>query len=200
MTASETGGEGDPTAQALPQFLQRHRSPSFAPLDLAVLVVECALADALQRFHPTEAGSVPSVGGVALGHPLGRFAVSASWHALGYSDGLLTLPTDHPIVARTLDEVLDRPSSLVWLLLASYARINEVLEPVTNEHELSFQLRVTRALQAGFFDDGRWFDPIAEDARIVCGDGTDDEKRAAIERLSRPRVLAEREGVDVVDR
>ena len=35
---------------------------------------------------------------------------------------------------------------VAWLLLACYAFINEILEPVTNEHEQLFQLRVAEAL------------------------------------------------------
>lgn len=38
---------------------------------------------------------------------------------------------------------------LAWLLLASYAVINDILEPVTNEHEQQFQLRLFAALRAG---------------------------------------------------
>ena len=41
------------------------------------------------------------------------------------------------------------PPALAALLLACYAHINAVLDPVTNAHEQVFQLRVVEALERG---------------------------------------------------
>lgn len=42
------------------------------------------------------------------------------------------------------------PRSLAWAILAAYAHINNVEEPITNAHELVFQRRVVEALETGF--------------------------------------------------
>jgi hypothetical protein len=43
------------------------------------------------------------------------------------------------------------PQAFAWLLLAAYSYINALLGPVTNDHELDFQLRVGQALKHGEF-------------------------------------------------
>lgn len=60
----------------------------------------------------------------------------------------IVLNADHWIVSWALDDRSDE-QAFVWLLLATYAFINEVREPVTNEHERAFQRSVTDALAAG---------------------------------------------------
>jgi len=54
----------------------------------------------------------------------------------------------HPIIAQALARPED-PELLAWALLAIYAEINAVLDPVENTHELAFQQRVVEALLAG---------------------------------------------------
>lgn len=39
--------------------------------------------------------------------------------------------------------------AIAWALLAIYAHLNALLEPITNEHEREFQLRVMAALERG---------------------------------------------------
>ena len=63
-------------------------------------------------------------------------------------DATLYLREGHWLVEACLDTMPD-PEPLAWLLLAAYAYINEILEPVTNEHECAFQLRVIEALLGG---------------------------------------------------
>ncbi len=58
--------------------------------------------------------------------------------------GILWLDPDHSLVARARSSGDLR--DFAWLLLACYAHINDVLEPITNDHELEFQRRVARAL------------------------------------------------------
>lgn len=62
---------------------------------------------------------------------------------------VLLLNLDAPLIARCADRAGADPTSLAWLLLASYAHINAFLEPVTNDHELLFQRRVAEALTSG---------------------------------------------------
>jgi hypothetical protein len=62
----------------------------------------------------------------------------------------------HPIASRCLEDRGAAP--LAWVLLACYARLNEILEPVTNDHEQVFQRRVAEALLAGEL---RWVEPAA---------------------------------------
>ncbi len=63
-------------------------------------------------------------------------------------DATLFLCDSHWLVEACLGTMPD-PEPLAWLLLAAYAHINEILEPVTNEHECAFQLRVLEALVGG---------------------------------------------------
>lgn len=56
--------------------------------------------------------------------------------------GKLWLNPNHPLVRRADSD--DR--AFAWLLLGAYAHINDLLEPVTNDHELEFQRRVADAL------------------------------------------------------
>lgn len=57
---------------------------------------------------------------------------------------VLWLNPDHPLVDRAPDG--DDSRAFAWLLVACYAHINDLLEPVTNEHELEFQRRVADSL------------------------------------------------------
>lgn len=63
--------------------------------------------------------------------------------------GALHLNADHWLVAWAIRAVYTEPQALAWLLLAAYAHINAVLEPVANEHERLFQRRVLDALRRG---------------------------------------------------
>ena len=65
------------------------------------------------------------------------------------SSEVFLINLDHSLIARCVERIDVDPSALAWLLLASYAYINEVLEPVTNEHELIFQRRVAESLRSG---------------------------------------------------
>jgi len=56
----------------------------------------------------------------------------------------LFLDAEHPIVRRAANDV--DSEAFAWLLLNCYAHINDLLEPVTNDHELEFQRRVADAL------------------------------------------------------
>jgi len=67
----------------------------------------------------------------------------------GYFGGarpLVALNPAHWLVRRALARAHQDPEALAWLLLASYAHINALLDPVTNDHERIFQVRVARAL------------------------------------------------------
>lgn len=55
---------------------------------------------------------------------------------------------EHPTIAPALARP-DDGEALAWALLAIYAEINAVLDPVLNVHELAFQQRVVDALLAG---------------------------------------------------
>lgn len=56
----------------------------------------------------------------------------------------LYINADHPWVQKASDP--SNGEAFAWLLLNSYAHINDLLEPVTNEHELEFQRRVADAI------------------------------------------------------
>ena len=60
----------------------------------------------------------------------------------------LYLNVEHWLVKLCASKTSD-PGPLAWLLLAAYAYINEILQPVTNDHEQSFQLSVWAALADG---------------------------------------------------
>lgn len=64
-------------------------------------------------------------------------------------DSVLALNGDHWLIAWALAHMRQDPQALAWLLLSSYAFINEVLQPVTNAHELAFQRLLTDRLLAG---------------------------------------------------
>lgn len=64
-------------------------------------------------------------------------------------EGRLVLNGDHWLIAWSLERMAHDPQALAWLLLSSYAHINEVLEPVTNAHELVFQRHLSEHLVAG---------------------------------------------------
>lgn len=86
---------------------------------------------------------MPSGGTFAIYHErtnpgTGR-RVTGSW---------LYLNADHLLV-RTAVELMPDADELAWLLLASYAHINERRQPVTNDHERAFQLRIAAALRDG---------------------------------------------------
>lgn len=61
----------------------------------------------------------------------------------------LFLNQAHPLVKQAQDAPPGDDTPIAWLLLAAYAHINALLDPVTNAHELAFQRRVLDALQAG---------------------------------------------------
>jgi hypothetical protein len=61
----------------------------------------------------------------------------------------IRLNADHWLVAWALRSAHVEPQVIAWLLLAVYAHINAVLEPVDNDHERIFQRRVLEALSAG---------------------------------------------------
>lgn len=61
----------------------------------------------------------------------------------------LVLNGEHWLVQRTLQRAAVDPEAAVWLLFACYAHINDMLEPVTNEHELEFHRRVVELLERG---------------------------------------------------
>lgn len=63
------------------------------------------------------------------------------YHDEGEEFSALVIRPDHPLV----EQIRENGASLRemgWLLMASYAYINEVLQEVTNEHELEFQARI----------------------------------------------------------
>lgn len=72
-------------------------------------------------------------------------------HQFTYLEGRPTLVLDggHWLVRRARERLATDPEAPVWLLLACYAHINDVLEPVSNEHELAFHRRVAELLEAG---------------------------------------------------
>jgi hypothetical protein len=57
------------------------------------------------------------------------------------------LDPEHLLVKYAMSQA--SPESMAWLILAIYAEINARLEPVTNDHELTFQCRVADALEGG---------------------------------------------------
>jgi hypothetical protein len=59
----------------------------------------------------------------------------------------LFLNREHWLVRPCIDR--EQPEDLAWLLLACYAHINDVIEPVSNDHERAFQERVFTALRSG---------------------------------------------------
>jgi hypothetical protein len=63
--------------------------------------------------------------------------------------GSIHLNVDHWLVAWALRRAHVDPQVIAWLLLAVYAHINAMLDPVDNDHERIFQRRVMDALLAG---------------------------------------------------
>ncbi|MFW6057503.1 MAG: hypothetical protein ACOC9W_01475, partial [Persicimonas sp.] len=62
---------------------------------------------------------------------------------------VLVINANHWLAKRVMETDGAAPQPLAWLLLAAYSHINALLEPVTNDHELAFQLRVGEALRNG---------------------------------------------------
>ncbi len=62
---------------------------------------------------------------------------------------VLVINVNHWLAKRVMEADGADPQPLAWLLLAAYSHINALLEPVTNDHELAFQLRVGEALRNG---------------------------------------------------
>jgi hypothetical protein len=65
---------------------------------------------------------------------------------------VVDLNGDHWLVRRARDTMEESPKGLAWLLLACYAHINDLLDPVVNDHEREFQRRVLAALEGGELD------------------------------------------------
>lgn len=66
-----------------------------------------------------------------------------------YVDGpnsYLLINQDHWLIKDAEGASPEDQTPMAWLLLGAYAHINEILEPVTNQHELEFQARVLDAL------------------------------------------------------
>lgn len=59
---------------------------------------------------------------------------------------VLLVDPEHWLIEKALSEFTHDAESLAWALLAAYAQINEVLEPVTNKHELDFQATLIKTL------------------------------------------------------
>ena len=66
---------------------------------------------------------------------------------------VLVVNAHHWLVKRALEQAASDRRSLLWLLLACYAHLNDVLQPVTNEHELAFQRRVVEWFESGSVPD-----------------------------------------------
>jgi hypothetical protein len=62
---------------------------------------------------------------------------------------VLLINRTHSVWDRFCDGARPDSQRLAWMLLSIYAFINEVLEPVTNDHELFFQKRVAAVLMDG---------------------------------------------------
>jgi hypothetical protein len=62
---------------------------------------------------------------------------------------VLVINTSHWLVRQAMENGPSDPQAFAWLLLAAYSHINALLEPVTNDHELDFQVRVGEALGRG---------------------------------------------------
>ena len=58
-----------------------------------------------------------------------------------YPGPILWLNADNPLVRRASEP--SNREDFAWLLLTCYAHINDLVEPVTNDHELEFQRRIT---------------------------------------------------------
>ena len=63
--------------------------------------------------------------------------------------GRLCLDATHWLFAPLLGEEHPAQATLAWALLAIYAHINAVLDPVTNEHERQFHARIIEELEQG---------------------------------------------------
>ncbi|MGM0559162.1 MAG: hypothetical protein ACQEVA_22445, partial [Myxococcota bacterium] len=66
-----------------------------------------------------------------------------------YSRAILLINRQHWVWREFREGSRADAQRLAWMLLSIYAFINEVLEPVTNEHELFFQQRIAEALLNG---------------------------------------------------
>jgi hypothetical protein len=65
------------------------------------------------------------------------------------NEQVVWLKADTPLVRWVQEHAATDPRLLAWPLLAVYAKINEHLERVTNEHEVEFQRRVADAVERG---------------------------------------------------
>jgi hypothetical protein len=65
---------------------------------------------------------------------------------LGQDFNVLLVDRKHWLIEKALTEFMQDSESLAWALLSAYAQINEVLEPVTNKHELDFQAALIKEL------------------------------------------------------
>lgn len=78
--------------------------------------------------------------------PLIQFDSDSPCRYVGGEAHVLFVDAEHPLVRRATDS--DDPVQFAWLLLTCYAHINDLLEPVTNDHELEFQRRIAENLES----------------------------------------------------
>lgn len=89
-----------------------------------------------------------------------KYTLPVGWlhHYRPSPEDHLFLNAQHWLVERTARVLAQDRNALAWLLLSSYAHVNAVEHPVTNEHELLFQRRIANVLR-----DPAW--PVANAAK-----------------------------------
>ena len=137
------------SASALPVGEQLEL-PEVAAVQPGFAAVGVAITELIETFRPDVEDPVTVI--VTAPESYENLAVlvrDAAWEWPGAPRGRVPvlLNAKHSLVARFVStaEAGDR-ESVVWLGLLCYAKLNELLDRVTNEHERTFQDRVTSAL------------------------------------------------------
>jgi hypothetical protein len=133
----------------LTRWLQRLRPDEYGlamrrdPENASVLGLQIDLV------NPTERESILALSSTEAKRLAQSMEADAPFAYTVASEAILLINRQHWVWREFREGARPEPQRLAWMLLSVYAFINEVLEPVTNEHELFFQQRIAQALMNG---------------------------------------------------
>lgn len=150
LTESRVVRPASSRSAPLPAVLQRADRPADERVALSV-------EHWLEELRPDRLGDPPGEGErlpirvlIRSSAVFGNFAKPTELMAYTYFERIPTalLNGDHWLVRWAREQLQSDPQALAALLLACYAHINALLDPVTNLHERVFQLHLAEALEA----------------------------------------------------
>jgi len=135
----------------LPAVMQRADRPADEPVALTVEHWLEALRPDQLSDSLGDGERLPIRVLIRSGEVFGNFTKPTELMAYTYFERIPTalLNGDHWLVGWAREQLQSDPHALAALLLACYAHINALLDPVTNLHERVFQLHLAEALESG---------------------------------------------------